>query len=88
MLHKQHLSNSYNEVIIDATSYAAALPDSLEAIFFLASEDCHTFDKCEKFARTTYDTLLAKFPKVTSAQLPLLSLNVSNQTAPFACVKC
>lgn len=88
MLQKQHLSNGYNEVIIDAESYAAALPGSLEAIFFLASDECHTFDKCERFARTTYEALLAKYPKVTSKQLPLLSLNVSDPKSPFSCVKC
>ena len=81
-LTKQQTVNTYNEIIVDTSKYAAALPGSLEAIFFLATSDCATAPLCEGLARKTHAAALAKY-QLTAAKLPLLLLNQSEPRRPF-----
>jgi len=71
----------YNEVVVDAITYAANVPTTLEAIFFLASDECHAPESsCEAFARKVYSTFMQKFP---TSSMPLLKLNLSAPLSPF-----
>jgi len=87
MMQRQAQVNTYNEVIVATSEYAAGLPHSLDAIFFLASAECHAAPNCEPLARSTHAAVLAKY-NLTADRLPLLSLNVTEPMRPFQCVAC
>ena len=87
MMELQHQANSYNEVVLSTKAYDAGLPGTLEAVFFLSTDECHNLDTCEPKARKVHADFLAKF-KVSAAQVPLLSLNVSDAKLPFSCAAC
>ena len=42
MMQKQRQVGTYNEVIVSTKEYVAGLPERLEAIFFLATPECHS----------------------------------------------
>ena len=68
----------YNEVIVDTATYAANLPHSLEAVFYLADSDSDAV----QHARAVHQGFLAEYPD--QAGVPLLRLDMRALNAPFS----
>lgn len=88
----------YNEVVISAAAFRAALPGAVEAIFFVgdgSSEHCVSSNRwantraggrknhCEHYARLAHADFLAAYG-VTSEQVPLLRLDLRREEDPFS----
>ena len=73
----------FNEVVIDAAIFRARVPQAIEMFFIPVecSDECKA--KVQSYVSTTRSAL-----SMSAAQLPLVSLDLSNQTAPFTCVSC
>jgi len=83
MMQMWELQRDFNEVVVDAASFRARIPDAIEMFFFPV--ECS--DECkEKVGSDVKTTRLAL--NLTAAQLPLVSVNLTNKVTPFACVSC
>ena len=88
-------SRFFNEAIFSARAFAAHLPHSIEAVYYVTSKDgCRDphdravnsdtgRGRCEHYARRFHALLLAHFGE-SAARIPLLGLDLLNWTAPFA----
>eukprot|EP00966_Prymnesium_polylepis_P237416 5490907-Prymnesium_polylepis.1 len=74
-----------NEIILDESAFAANVPDSISAVFFLPTicEDAHDGPKCEDYARGAHRNLLRTFG-LTEARLPLVRFDFFNWDQPFS----
>ena len=76
----------YNELIFSAETYVGALPQSIEAVFFLKGGDCgDVFDgpKCEGYAVQAHRTMRAHFG-LSGEEMPLLRLDPYNSMVKVA----
>jgi hypothetical protein len=83
----------YNELVFEFDAFHAALPDSIDAIFFIR-DDCfqprmqpwipgQQEFKCEEYARWAHAELQARWPD-RARHIPLVALDVFNWEAPLS----
>ena len=90
-------TNRYNEVVVDAATFARHLPQAVEAVFFVGvMSDAHCsstntwantrgsgINHCERYARAAHAAFLRRFG-LASNDVPLLRLDVdTSSTEPF-----
>ena len=85
--------NFYPELVLEYQTFYRNLPESIEAVFYMAgSEDCvddqaqpwmgtPTRTKCEGYARWVHQKLVETWPANVP---PLLVLDAWNRAAPFS----
>ena len=73
-------SHSYNELILDSTTWGENLPRSVAAVFYPVSGSCGA--SCQNYARDVHCRML-DFYQLTASELPLLRLTPSGLEAPF-----
>ena len=71
---------SYNEFVLSGRVWHSALPDSIEAFFFPATERCEVAPNCKQRSIDDHRRFLERFPNATAA---LLRLNQSEWERPF-----
>ena len=71
----------YNEMIVNSRSVNSALPDSIEAIFFVKGHETDRHGTSDQ-AREAHRALLRAFPRARDT--PLLSFDYTNWEAPFS----
>ena len=69
----------YNELVLDSVTWVDNLPGSIEAIFY--PKGCGA--KCISEARAQHTAFVAEYPEA-AATTPLLELDVTDWTTPFA----
>ena len=74
-----------NEIILDEAVFAANVPQSVSAVFFLPTtcEDVFDGPKCEAYARGAHRNLLRTF-ELTEERLPLVKFDFFNWDTPFS----
>ena len=76
-------NGGYNELVISADSFEAALPSVIEAFFFLRTGACDASAHCRGWAERAQRAFSIEFGGDASS-VPLLTLDGSNWEAPFA----
>ena len=71
----------HNELVLDASSWEALLPDTVEAVFFTALSSVEE----AAFARDVHAEFLRHF-SLPAASVPLLRLNLTRASGPFELV--
>jgi len=71
---------SYNEIIVDTAALADYLPDSIEAIFYVASGGRQE----EEDARQVHRQFHAAFPALGVDSVPLVRLDLHDTSNPFS----
>ena len=77
------LHSGYNEVILDAERFKASLPRAVEAFFILSDRTRGQYDRNGINVREAHAAYLAEYGR-TADEVPLLTLDRWNWSAPFA----
>ena len=83
----------YNEIVLEFDAFHAALPEAIDAVFFIR-DDCfqprlqpwipgRQEYKCEEYARWVHAELQARWPD-RARHSPLLELDVFDWVAPLS----
>ena len=70
----------YNEVVLSARAWAAALPSTIVAFFYLATPDCEQAAACRARAELAHARFRAQYPQ---SNAPMLRLDQLDWNEPF-----
>jgi len=73
----------YNEIVVSGKARVDNLPHTVEAIFYPKTANCSAGSQCLMEVQNMQKDMMAEFG-LTSAEMPLLELDLSNWQVPFA----